>query len=90
MNRHGKIRASRRRKGINQTELALEFEKTQTWCARLEKGAVSVDDAMFAQLLSAIDRIAERKDAIAKAQIEVTERVPRDFGNPKNTAGTPA
>jgi predicted transcriptional regulator len=90
MNRHGKIRALRRRKGINQTELALEFGKTQTWCARVEKGAVSVDDAMFARLLSAIDRIAARKDAIAKAQIEVAERVPRDFENPKNAEETPA
>jgi predicted transcriptional regulator len=83
MNRHGEIKGWRRRKGVNQTELALEFGKTQTWCARLEKGAVSVDDAMFARLLSAIDRIAARKEAIAKAQFEAAERVARDFETPK-------
>jgi predicted transcriptional regulator len=83
MNRHGKISGLRRKKGVNQTELALEFGKTQTWCARLEKGTVPVDDAMFARLLSAVDRIAARKEAIAKAQIEAAERVARDFENPK-------
>jgi predicted transcriptional regulator len=83
MNRHGKIKAWRRLKGVNQTEVALEFERNQTWCARLEKGAVPVDDAMFERLLSAINRIAARKEAIAKAQIEATERVARDFEIPK-------
>jgi predicted transcriptional regulator len=77
------VRGLRRRKGVNQTELALEFDRTQTWCARLERGAVPVDDAMFARLLSAIDRIAARKEAIAKAQFEAAERVARDFEIPK-------
>jgi hypothetical protein len=38
---------------------------------------------MFARLLSAIDRIAARKEAIAKAQFEAAERVARDFEIPK-------
>jgi predicted transcriptional regulator len=83
MNRHGKIKWWRRRKGVNQTELALEFGKTQTWCARLEKGAITVDDAMLARLLSAVDRIAARKEAIAKAQFEAAERVASEFEIPK-------
>jgi transcriptional regulator with XRE-family HTH domain len=83
MIRHGKIKELRRRNGVSQTELALEFGKTQTWCARLERGAVPVDDDTFERIASAITRIAVRKGAIADAKAEAEARVHAEFENPK-------
>ena len=84
---HDKIREMRRRNGVSQAELALEFGKTQTWAMRIERGMLPAGDAMLENLLSAIARIAARKAAIAAATAEATARVTADFENLNLTAG---
>jgi predicted transcriptional regulator len=84
---HDKIREMRRRNGVSQAELALEFGKTQTWAMRLERGMLPADDTMIEKLLSAIARISARKAAIADATAEATARVNADFENLNLTVG---
>ena len=84
MNYAEKIKARRRELRVSQAELAVARGRTQTWVCSIERGVIPVDEAMFERLLAGIDWIAARKEAIAKAQLEATERVAGEFENPKN------
>jgi transcriptional regulator with XRE-family HTH domain len=90
MNYAEKIKTRRREFGEPQAEVAVALGRTQTWVCAIERGVIPVDDAMFKRVLLAIDQIATRKEAIAKAKREATARVIRDFENPKNAAEIPA
>jgi transcriptional regulator with XRE-family HTH domain len=90
MNYAEKIKARRRESRVSQAEIAVALARTQTWVCSIERGVIRIDDATFKRVLLEIERIAERKGAIAKAQREATARVIRDFENPKNAAEIPA
>ena len=90
MNYAETIKTRRRKLRVSQAELAVALDRTQTWMCSIERGVIRVDGAMLKRVLFEIDRIAARKDAIAKAQREATARVIRDFENPKNAAEIPA
>ena len=90
MNYAEKIKTRRRKSRVSQAELSVSLDRTQTWVCSIERGVIRVDGAMFKRVLLEIDRIAVRKDAIAKAQREAVARVIRDFENPKNAAEVPA
>jgi predicted transcriptional regulator len=90
MNYAERIKTRRLEFPVSQAELAVALDRTQTWVCSIERGVIRVDDAMFKRVLLAIEQIATRKKAIAKAKRDAIARVIRDFENPKNAAEIPA
>jgi predicted transcriptional regulator len=68
---------------VSQTELGIALGRSQTWVGMVERGVIAVEASTIERALLEIDRITERKKAIAKAKLEATERVTRDFENRK-------
>jgi predicted transcriptional regulator len=89
MNHAEKIKARRLEFPVSQAELAVALDRTQTWVCSIERGVIRIDDAMLKRVLLAIDQIATRKRAIAKAKREATARVIREFENLKIAAEIP-
>jgi|HubBroStandDraft_1064217.scaffolds.fasta_scaffold563642_2 transcriptional regulator with XRE-family HTH domain len=84
---HLNIRELRREARVSQAELGLALGKTQTWLSLIERGILRMEGVEIQRLLDEIDRIAKRKEAIARAQQEAAERVSRDFENLKKSTG---
>lgn len=87
MNHSEKIRSQRRKLGVSQAELGIELGRTQTWACLLERGLIHLDEEKIKMVLAAIDRVADRKRAIAVAQREAAARVLREFEVSQNQAG---
>jgi predicted transcriptional regulator len=80
------IRERRREKRVSQGELGLELGRSQFWVSLIESGQIALEPTVCERMVLAINRIAERKKAIAEAQQEAAERVARDFENLKKSA----
>jgi predicted transcriptional regulator len=80
------LRERRRKALVSQAELGVALGRSQVWIGRLERGLIRGDEATYARVWAEINRIASRKEVIAKAQIEAAERVSRDFENRKKSA----
>jgi transcriptional regulator with XRE-family HTH domain len=78
-----KIRNRRQRARITQAELGLACSRTQTWVCGVERGHIPIGAEIFTALVTAIDRLEKRKHAIESARQAATEKVVRDFENPK-------
>jgi predicted transcriptional regulator len=92
----GEIKKARRVRDLSQDEVSNETTRSQFWLSLVERGKVVLDPAATQQLMLAIERAGDRKDAIERAIASVNEafdakrdsaeHLPRDFKNRKPRA----
>lgn len=86
MNYPEKIRARRRKCGVSQSEVGIELGRTQTWVCLLERGLIHVTVEKYETVISAIDRIADRKRAVVLAMQKAAAKAISEFGDPEIVA----
>jgi hypothetical protein len=73
------IRERRREKRVSQGEVGVELRRSQFWVSLVERDQIALDEATGERMITAIDRIVERRKVINAA----TARAVTDFENRK-------